>query len=526
MLTTAALAALAPACLPRGLPPDGRQIVADRQASLGAIVPPNGDGLLRILLMRPHPGGGVNAADLSVVALDVDNNPSPERLLIAGIDSQSSLGCIFRVAPCSFDSQGRIMVFGDGPGAPSGWLDPVTGEIQAASWGNVASASGERHFLQDSSVSGPTATTGTLVDADGHTTPIDLVSPPAGGFTLPGAQFEFVGEDFYYIDSQGDLIDLPPSDVPQTVAAGLVGFYAQSTPHGPLYTFVRATSQPMVWQRSVRDPVTGHETQLPVADSYTAAISPSFDWMLSGVGSFDGQTFSQTYTLINLHTGDSQELDLGNATNAGWRRGHDEIWAAPYLNDPMPRTIVLVPGRPPITIEGHTLAAFSDDGNAWLSYSSPAESYSSTPAMLVGWADDPTGPLFPYNPPGTAAQYQWTLADGRLMASFSAKDPQRADVIAVDPRTGDRQVLGLRGLVAAVGQTRMMGMFDYQDGRGDLTAVDLQSGQRTDLAAEFAVTAFAEPQGTDQLAPGTRIVYQFQARTASPYDGIWVVSAP
>ena len=40
-LGLAALAAAMSACLPRGAPPAGRQAVADRQATLEAIVPPN-----------------------------------------------------------------------------------------------------------------------------------------------------------------------------------------------------------------------------------------------------------------------------------------------------------------------------------------------------------------------------------------------------------------------------------------------------------------------------------------------------
>jgi len=87
-------------------------------------------------------------------------------------------------------------------------------------------------------------------------------------------------------------------------------------------------------------------------------------------------------------------------------------------------------------------------------------------------------------------------------------------------------VVARRGLLVTSGQTRMMGLFHIGEGRGDLTTIDLDTAQATVLAPEFTVTASAEPQGADALAPGTRIVYQFQARTASPYDGIWVATAP
>ena len=52
-LGLAALAVAMAACLPRGAPPGGRQVVADRKATLEAIVPPNGDGVLRILILKP-----------------------------------------------------------------------------------------------------------------------------------------------------------------------------------------------------------------------------------------------------------------------------------------------------------------------------------------------------------------------------------------------------------------------------------------------------------------------------------------
>jgi hypothetical protein len=46
------------------------------------------------------------------------------------------------------------------------------------------------------------------------------------------------------------------------------------------------------------------------------------------------------------------------------------------------------------------------------------------------------------------------------------------------------------------------------------------------LAPEFALGALVEPQGADRVAPGTHVAYQFQARFASPYDGIWLATIP
>ncbi|HXJ21559.1 MAG TPA: hypothetical protein VMT03_15145 [Polyangia bacterium] len=123
----------------------------------------------------------------------------------------------------------------------------------------------------------------------------------------------------------------------------------------------------------------------------------------------------------------------------------------------------------------------------------------------------------------------WNLSGDRLLAGIYTKPDdgqKRADAILFDLPTGDSRVLGERGKVAAVGQPRMLGIFHFDGQDGDLTAVDLDSGKPTVLAPEFAVTGFAEPRGVDQLAPGGQVAYQFQARSESPYDGIWVVDAP
>jgi hypothetical protein len=77
-----------------------------------------------------------------------------------------------------------------------------------------------------------------------------------------------------------------------------------------------------------------------------------------------------------------------------------------------------------------------------------------------------------------------------------------------------------------VGKTRFIGQFHFGTGVGDLTVVELATGRQTILALERAVTAFPEPQGDDLVAPGTRVVYQFEARSDSPYDGIWVTTVP
>ncbi len=523
-VAVAAVTTSAAACLPRGAPPAGRQILADRQASLAAVVPPNGDGLLRILLTRPTPDGDGQAADLYVLSLDADDNPSPERLLISNIEALTGVGCRWDNTGCAFDAQGRVEVSGWGPQFTFGgtWVDPVTGEISGKSPNAIYSASRQRWFAEGGSV---VANTGMLVDGGGNVTTIALVPPGTDPTRYTGGIFAFAGEDFLYVDARNELIDVPPSGAAQTIVTGILGFQAQPTPDGPLLTLFRATADPAVTQTSVRAPVTGHETVLPATPYGSLQFSDDGHWLIQAQTHYDAQMMfaGATYTLFDVRSGASQTLDLPPSAYPVWRPRHDEMWATSGGTSST-ALLIQTPGGPTVTVDGVGLSSFSDDGNAWFTTQDGNET--STPALSVGWADDPTGPVFPYNPPSTYVEYQWTLPDGRLMGAFTEQDPQRADVIAVDPRTGDRRQLARRGMVLALGQTRFMGLFDYQGGRGDLTTVDFGTGQPTVLAPEFAVKAFPEPQGTDALAPGTRLVYQFQARTASPYDGLWVVRVP
>jgi hypothetical protein len=384
-------------------------------------------------------------------------------------------------------------------------VDPVTGDVEDVTpdFNKSVSPSGQRSFVIDA-----TDTSGTLNDADGHATAIQLAStddPLRSNRTS-----EFVGEDFYFVNPQNQLIDIPPSDAPQQVTTDITGFSGWPTPDGPLLVLTRATSDPSVPQYSVRDPASGHETPLPCENASYSQPSPDWQWMLCND------------ILVNWHTGATQVLDP-SFFNAHWRPGHGQLWESERGDDGTLAVWVVTPGTPAITVEGVGLVGFSKDGAYWFSSS---DFSSAALAQMVGLADDPTGARFPYNPPGTELEGQWLLPDGRLLLSAGVNNVQRTDAIVVDPRTGDRRVLAERGKVAAVGQTRFIGMYHFETGRGDLTAVELDSGKSTILAPEFTVTAFAEPQGTDLVAPGTRLVYQFQARTPSPWDGIWLANCP
>jgi hypothetical protein len=529
-LGIAALAAAMAACLPRGAPPGGRQVVADRQATLEAIVPPNGDGVLRILILKPgtiaNPGTTAVSQDLYLVSVAPGDGPPSEQLLVQDADSQDDFGCINMVAPCGLISPSGILWVYANTGLVR--INPFTGAQLVLQGLPQSSASGQRSFVG-------TATGKTLYEPDGSTVAIDVASPSSGGIGPGfgyGSPTAFFGEDFYYVTPQGELVRLPPSDVPEQLATGIAGFSGSLTPQGTLLILIRATSDPSVQALSVRDPVTGAETVLPFSD--LPSVSPDGQWLL------DINTSSGSLTFFNFRSGAQQVValpDLGPYPFISplWRPGTSQLWFSVGSYGATPAVWIVSPGGSLSSVPGVSMAGlgnfdqelgvFTPDGAHWFFTASGEET--NTPLIQVGATDDPTGPGFPVIPQGAMISGAWSLADGRVLTSVYTDFEPRSDVFAVNPNTGETVQLAERGRVAAVGNTRLVGMFHFDPNyRGDLTAVELDNGRQTILAPEFAVTAFVEPQGADLVPPGARVVYQFQARTDSPYDGIWVVSSP
>src|SRR5450631_2001370 len=527
-LGTAALAAAMAACLPRGAPPGGRQVVADRQATLEAIVPPNGDGVLRILILKP--GTAAGSQDLYLVSVDAGDGPPSEQLLVPDADPQVDFGCVDMVAPCSLIApDGTLLVYTKHGSVK---VDPFTGAQSAApSFLLLASASGARSFMANQDG-------GTLTEPDGSTVAIDLLPPPSGGlgyYTNYGSPYAFFGEDFYYVSSQAALIRIPPSGAPEQIATGIAGFLGTPTPDGLLLILIRATSDPNVQALSIRDPLTGVETVLPFS-SVDFGISPDGQWLLHA------DISSGSFTFFNSHSDTQQVVEVSGLgpysfIQPAWRPGSSQVWFTAGSYYTTPTVWIVSPGGSPISVPGVSLTSVGNQGFGWQQsiftadgahwFSTPSGPDVTVPVIEVGRADDPTGPRFELIPQGTLLTNAWLLPDGRMLTSVYTDFQPRSDVFAVNLDTGESVQLAERGRVAAVGQTRFIGMFHYdRDYRGDLTTVELDSGRQTILAPEFAVTAFVEPQGADLVPPGARVVYQFQARTDSPYDGIWVVSSP
>jgi hypothetical protein len=531
-LAIAGTAAAMAACLPRGAPPGGRQVVADRQATLETIVPPNGDGALRILILKPGPVA--DSQDLYVVSVDAGGGPPSEQLLVSDVDPLFGVGCTDMVAPCGPSPAGLLEVHTKSNASVV--VNCFTGAQFTLSFdpgsSSLVSASGDRFFVRDASGS-------TLYEPDASVMALDIESSASTVGGYPAALF--VGEDFYYLTPEEVLMDLPPSGVPEQVATGIGSFLGFPTADGTLLLLIRVTSDPSVQAYSVRDPLTGLETVLPFS-SASVQVSPDGNWLLDREDVFT----SGSFTLFNYRTGAQQIVELpdsqGDLPFFPWRPGNSsQVWLATGLGVPPPATPtqtvwVVTPGGSPVSVPGVRLdgvstpgqqdESFTPDGAHWFFTASPPYA-NDTPLVQVGAADDPTGPGFVVNPGATSIFGVWSLADGRLLTALYTDFAPRSDVFALDLQTGESVQLAERGRVAAVGDTRFVGMFHFDPNyRGDLTTVELDNGRQTILAPEFAVTAFVEPQGADLVPPGARVVYQFQARTDSPYDGIWVVTSP
>ena len=103
----ACAAACAAACVPRGEPPAGRQLVADRVTVIGGFARPNGDGITRVLLMRrPDASQLQSYFDLYVASVDATGAPPVERLLATNVSPQGDYGCFAGLTACRDSARG------------------------------------------------------------------------------------------------------------------------------------------------------------------------------------------------------------------------------------------------------------------------------------------------------------------------------------------------------------------------------------------------------------------------------------
>jgi hypothetical protein len=545
VLALLALAAAA-GCLPRGDAPAGRQVLADRTATLVGLLPANGDGTLRALFLRP--GKTSDLADLHVLSVDANGGPPSERLLAMNVSSVFELDCPRSGGHChGVDARGRLYLSQLSDTTPVQQrilrIDPVTGETldlgSGFSW--IESESGQRVLVPDDSGGY------LLYDADDSTIVIPGLASDPGQLQLSPVP-TLVGDVVFYQTADGDLMRIPVGGGPERVATGVSNVFHL----GPLLVLERASSDPSMPAQSAFDPATVEETPLPAGFDfaiYGVSVSQDGRWLCAGPFSVSGGPGpfgppgqdAPDVVLFDRLTGTVETLDP-RFRLATFRPGHAELWTSSYdptMDSNLSASTLLIkrPGEPIVMMSGVLLQGevgdedpgglFTPDGAYWFSRGLPLTEQQASDR--VGAADDPAGPVFDLVPAGRTARSYWPLRDGRLLVEIYT-DMQNVfenfDVQAVDPRTGAARPLGERGIVTTVGDTRVLAIFHVIYERGDLTTVDLASGQSTVLAHEFAMAAFAEPRGADPYPPGGRVLYQFRARFDSPFDGLWLATAP
>ena len=177
---------------------------------------------------------------------------------------------------------------------------------------------------------------------------------------------------------------------------------------------------------------------------------------------------------------------------------------------------------------------FTRDGSFALTVEYRLEHNSVMSTFSIGSADDLAAPRMVLNRDGNQLKSLWETRDGRVLAGIGQSQSDRQDILLVDPSTGASRLMGSGGHVVAVGKTCMLALLGWESSRGtgDLTLVDLATGEKTVLAESvFSVAVDPGPSAdvspdADPLASGTRVAYLVRDRLESPYDGLWVARLP
>ena len=388
------LTACAAACVPRGDPPAGRQLIADRTTTVAGMVRPNGDGVTRVLIFRPAqdalPSQYPQRRDLYVVAAGSDTAPV-ERLLATDVQQLGGGSCLssWRDGFCS-DARGRLLVmtnFDANGFTELARIDAVTGDrldLGVASY-YIFSLSGERFFFTD-----PLRNEVTLVEPDDRAVPLGGIGSSA-----------FVGEVLYYTTQHLELMRIAPGGAPERLATGISYFAPPTTEGPPLLVLGRTTADPLVNTFSLLDTVTLEETALP-ADLTRFELSPDRRWILT----FDPATGRGAFIERTTGVRDSFEIPGYQGGFYEWRPGRDEIWF-PDGGYPDAKLWIKKPGEPVIEVAAMAYSfsnelggssLFTRDGAYWFSMRGMIDF---RPIMQVGSADDPAGERFDITPAGT-----------------------------------------------------------------------------------------------------------------------------
>jgi hypothetical protein len=513
-------------CLPRGDPPAGRQVIADRTLLLADVLPAAPDGTLRVVVARLRSEPFL--ADLYLVSAPADGSPPSERLLAESL--AWGVGC--PASPCfPADARGRLFLRGGyDPNFGTNTLirvDPATGDRTDFGPQSEFHLSPSRERLVT-----------TTFDNNNGLNTVTLYEADDRAVSLPGVSYaQFAGEALFYLTADQQLMRVLPNAAPELVRADVDGFYTQPGEAEPLlFVFTSSNDPASIALTTLVDPVTLQDLSAPFQGNATP--SPDGRWL--ALQRYDPATGTQEMVLVEAASGAEERIETAGYVVNGfnWRPGHTELWAPLYPmtydgNMYVPRTLIKRPGQPaleiPVFVYGYgnlvVQSFFTPDGAYWFS-SGPSETQNRF-TVEVGSADDPTGPTFVLNPEGTSSYSYHALGDGRLMVEAFRTVPERSDVYAVDPTTGTSRLLGEQGVVLAAGAWRALANLHRVDGRGDLTVIDVETDRATVLAYEFTQAALVERgAASDVVAPGARVVFNFLARFDSPYDGIWVATLP
>jgi hypothetical protein len=565
-------------CMPLGNAPEGQHLVHDRSLASVFFSPSGSDSLPpHLLVLGPSrltqlPGSAflpsyqTTVVDLYHIPYGDSAGPASrldERVPSVsnvGLDSMNTIMASGILSPGvpAMDSMGRLFFSVDsGDQSPSGqesWTieryDPGSGALEAIALNDnpypanlVFSPGRTRAFYQSSQG------LYTLIELDGESA-IDARGPMA-----------FIGEDLYYLTSvQGSPASLPESRVYRRKPHSEPELLLRSATSYFHFDIIQGDRAPQLllslgFDRLAPPVLLDTETlaasSLP-SDFGGAELSSSSSnghWLLFQLVSLSTdplQPLTRRQLLFNWTTGITVDLNTSQVDQGytlvtdgymfaiNWRPGHEELWLSSVSS--ASNIAIWKPDGPPSLVQanvrflsstsGDPASLFTPNGLHWFANGSGLQ-----PSVYAGWADDPTVPPVRLTPEGTSSYWYWPLDGDELLLTTYTNDAERQDLYRVNLATGVSRALAGGGNVVAVGKTRILALLEWDSSlsSGDLTLVDLESGERKVLAenvTKAVVAPAASSSGGDPLAPGTRVAFVYRNRLASPYDGLWVTELP
>ena len=562
-------------CLPLGKAPAGQHVVHDRTLTGVFLTASEQEGVAPHLLATgptrlpadrtPGEQGidRVMVADVYAFASMVAQAPveelSGQQAVIGSLELPTGDPTTYAFAT---DSRGRLVFVERGVGDDGGWdgvwrFDLSTGQMDSVGL-NLWTDGGPSFILSaDRSRVFAGSPGDGIVLGDGTSDALGWVDLPA----------VFFGNDLYYVspaDSATDASASPgtvversrPGAKPEKVASSSGRFWlapilGDQTPQVLLSLATDAGNAPL----ALVDTSTLKSVPFRAFPGQVQFMSASSNghWLLLVTPGEGGQaaTTALSYVLYNWVSEASYRI-VGSPVSASlgveseWRPEHDELWFALGANasnfgvwaagvSPSSYRSVLDQGSlSTFPWADGRKSMFTRDGTYAVTVDYPAKDNLVMPTFSIGPADDLAAPRTVLNSEGNDLKSLWETMDGRVLAGIGQSQSDRQDVLLIDPSTGASRLLGSGGHVVAVGKTRVLALLNWESSRGtgDLTLVDLATGEKSVLAESVYAVALDPGRftdvspDTDRLAPGTRVAYLVRDRLESPYDGLWVAQLP